>query len=319
MVIRFLILMALVPMGLSGCARIELASHVGKKMMGSKVRTQGYYKVGSPYTIKGKKYYPSVDYDYNQTGVASWYGPNFHGKMTANGETYNQNDLTAAHKTLPMPSIVRVTNLENGLSLIVRVNDRGPYAHGRIIDLSKRSAELLKFKNQGVAKVRVQLLEAESRMVAETAKQGRDTRGMEVPMNQKGYKPKVMQASTQPKSMQPAKVAHVQKGSSLTSSDMQALPGHVRDGNFYPDPVMSQYPVGTQRVYVQMASFTTRDNAMRYSSSLGQYGRAQIHPVTLDGVTYYRVRFPASNVAEADALLERFIANGHQNTRIVVD
>lgn len=299
---------------LSGCARIELASHVGKKMMGSKVKTQGYYKVGSPYTIKGKRYYPSVDYDYNQTGIASWYGPNFHGKTTANGEIYNQNDLTAAHKTLPMPSIVRVTNLENGKSLIVRVNDRGPYAHSRIIDMSKKSAELLGFRKQGVAKVRVQVLEAESRQVAKMAQGGQDTRGVEVPMNQRGYKsPQVKYASAQPAPQikeQPA---------SLTGDDLKSIPGHMREGQFYPDPMISQYPVGTQRISIQLASFASRENAMKFSSSLDQYGRAQIHPITLDNVTYYRVRFPASNVSEADALLERFIADGYNNSRIVVD
>ncbi len=298
---------------ISGCARIELASHVGKKMMGSKVKTKGYYKVGSPYTIKGRKYYPNVDYDYNQTGIASWYGPNFHGKTTANGETYNQNDLTAAHKTLPMPSIVRVTNLENGKSLIVRVNDRGPYAHGRIIDMSKKSAELLGFRKQGVAKVRVQVLEDESRQVAKMAQGGHDTRGVEVPMNQRGYKsPEVVQASVQPTqtTKQPA---------SLNGDDLQSIPGHMREGQFYPDPVISQYPVGKQRVSIQLASFTSRENAMKFSSSLDGYGRAQVHPITIDSVTYYRVRFPATTVPEADSLLERFVADGYDNSRIVVD
>ncbi len=125
--------------------------------------TQGTYKVGKPYKIMGKWYYPKEDYSYSEVGTASWYGEDFHAKYTANGEIYDMNTLTAAHRTLPLPSIVRVTNLENGRSLVLRVNDRGPFAKNRIIDVSKRSATLLGFKNQGVAKVRVELLPEESK------------------------------------------------------------------------------------------------------------------------------------------------------------
>jgi len=103
----------------------------------------GVYKVGQPYQVDNVWYYPREQPDYDETGIASWYGPTFYGHHTANGEMYDGNLLTAAHKTLPMPVNVRVTNLDNGKSLIVRVNDRGPYARGRIIDLSKRAAELL--------------------------------------------------------------------------------------------------------------------------------------------------------------------------------
>ncbi len=115
----------------------------------------GYYKVGKPYQIVGKWYYPADDRNYRESGIASWYGPNFHGKLTANGERFNENDLTAAHRTLPMPSYVEVTNLENGRQLVVRVNDRGPFAHDRIIDLSRRSAQLLGIERAGTARVKV--------------------------------------------------------------------------------------------------------------------------------------------------------------------
>lgn len=132
----------------------------------------GTYKVGKPYEIDNVWYYPAEDWDYNETGIASWYGPGFHGKNTANGEKYNQNDLTAAHRTLPMPSIVEVTNLENGRSVRVRVNDRGPYARGRIIDLSKRGADLLGVSGPGTAKVRVRLVADESQRIKEAALRG---------------------------------------------------------------------------------------------------------------------------------------------------
>ena len=125
------------------------------------------YKIGNPYKINGKWYYPAVNYDYDETGVASWYGPKFHGKKTANGEIFDQNKISAAHKTLPLPSFVRITNLDNGKILHkVRINDRGPFARKRIIDLSKKAAEMLGFANKGIANVRVQILENESRDIA---------------------------------------------------------------------------------------------------------------------------------------------------------
>lgn len=123
----------------------------------------GVYKVGKPYKIMGQWYYPQEDYNYSEVGMASWYGDDFHAKKTANGELYDMNTLTAAHRTLPLPSIVRVTNLENGRSLVLRVNDRGPYVKNRIIDISKRGAQLLGYQTKGVTKVRVEILPEESR------------------------------------------------------------------------------------------------------------------------------------------------------------
>lgn len=118
----------------------------------------GRAMVGKPYQIKGKWYHPKLEPNYDKTGLASWYGPNFHGRLTANGEVYDQYHLSAAHPTFPLPSYARVTNQENGRSVIVRVNDRGPFAPGRIIDLSSKAADMLDTKQQGVAKVRVQYL-----------------------------------------------------------------------------------------------------------------------------------------------------------------
>jgi rare lipoprotein A len=116
----------------------------------------GVYRVGSPYMVGGRVYVPQEDPNYNAVGLASWYGADFHGRATANGEIFDDNSLTAAHPTLPLPSYVRVTNLSNGRSLIVRVNDRGPYHGNRIIDVSMRAAHLLGFTNRGIAWVRVE-------------------------------------------------------------------------------------------------------------------------------------------------------------------
>lgn len=115
----------------------------------------GYYKVGKPYQIKGRWYTPRVDPTYDEAGQASWYGPNFHGKKTANGEVFDQDALTAAHPTIPLPSYAYVTNLENGRTLLVRINDRGPFANDRILDASARVARELGFYEQGTARVRV--------------------------------------------------------------------------------------------------------------------------------------------------------------------
>ncbi|WP_322989093.1 septal ring lytic transglycosylase RlpA family protein [Hoeflea sp.] len=116
----------------------------------------GRAQLGKPYRVRGKWYTPKEDPDYDRAGLASWYGPNFHGRLTANGEIYDQFHLSAAHPTFPLPSYARVTNKKNGNSVIVRVNDRGPFAHGRIIDLSNKAAELLDMKHEGVAAVRVE-------------------------------------------------------------------------------------------------------------------------------------------------------------------
>ncbi|MGE5477737.1 MAG: septal ring lytic transglycosylase RlpA family protein [Bacteroidales bacterium] len=134
-----------------------------------KVRKLGVYRLGDPYRINGVLYTPRQEWDYDREGRASWYGAPFHGRQTANGEIYDQNELTAAHQTLPLPSVVRVTNLENGRSLVLRINDRGPFVQGRIIDVSRRAARLLKFHDQGTTRVRVEVLEKESRQAAAEA------------------------------------------------------------------------------------------------------------------------------------------------------
>lgn len=112
-------------------------------------------KIGKPYQVAGITYYPADEREYREEGVASWYGPGFHAGSTANGERYDQDDLTAAHRTLPMPSWVEVENRDNGRKLTVRINDRGPFARGRIIDLSRKAAQLLGVDRAGTARVRL--------------------------------------------------------------------------------------------------------------------------------------------------------------------
>ncbi len=118
----------------------------------------GVYRVGKPYVVAGRTYNPVEDANYKTEGLASWYGTDFHGRLTANGEVFDMESITAAHPTLPLPSYVRVTNLSNKKSLVVRVNDRGPFHGNRVIDLSHKSAQLLDFKNTGVARVKVEYI-----------------------------------------------------------------------------------------------------------------------------------------------------------------
>ena len=116
----------------------------------------GAYRIGPAYTVGGKTYVPTEDREYRAEGLASWYGEDFHGRQTANGEVFDMNSLSAAHATLPMPCYVRVTNLENKRSVIVRVNDRGPYHSDRIIDVSVKTAQVLGFHSTGIARVAVE-------------------------------------------------------------------------------------------------------------------------------------------------------------------
>jgi rare lipoprotein A (peptidoglycan hydrolase) len=122
----------------------------------------GVYKIGNPYEIFGVSYVPQDYDDYEEIGMSSWYGDDFHGKQTANGEIYNMGSLTAAHRTLPLPSLIKVTNLRNGKTVVVRVNDRGPFAKGRIIDVSEKAATILGFKDRGTTQVKIELLRNET-------------------------------------------------------------------------------------------------------------------------------------------------------------
>lgn len=325
---------------LSGCTEVQFASHLSKRI-NPQPKSEGTFKVGSSYKIKGRTYTPREQYDFVETGIASWYGPNFHGKKTANGEIFDQNELTAAHKTLQMPSLVRVTNLDNGRSLVVRVNDRGPYSRGRIIDLSKRAAELLDFKTQGTAKVRLEVMKQESMQIAQAAKQGIDTSGYEVAMNRDGRLPSsaastlsgdVQVASARPQTGQASAqwspvtsdATPARQTASLQPVQQKKLtnitPGHMRNGNFYPDPIVTEMPVMPTNIYVQAGSFTVQDNAVNLSRKLASIGPSNVYPALVNGRQFYRVRLgPVGSVEQADAMLDRLVASGNNAAIIVVE
>jgi len=144
-----LVAFALATLALAACAT------PGAKPDGA---ANAHYKIGKPYQVNGRWYHPHEQPDYDAVGVASWYGDEFHGRPTANGERFDKDRLSAAHTTLPLPSVVEVENLENGRRVMVRVNDRGPFVGDRMIDLSHAAARVLGFEQKGLARVRVRYL-----------------------------------------------------------------------------------------------------------------------------------------------------------------
>ncbi|HZL30897.1 MAG TPA: septal ring lytic transglycosylase RlpA family protein [Pseudolabrys sp.] len=145
--------------GLSGKVDPKYGVHASARVVepGEPVpKGGGVYRVGKPYSVAGRTYVPEEDINYKAEGMASWYGDDFHGRYTANGEVFDMNSISAAHPTMPLPSYARVTNLKNHKSIVVRVNDRGPYAANRVIDLSVKTAKLLGFYGQGLTKVKVE-------------------------------------------------------------------------------------------------------------------------------------------------------------------
>jgi rare lipoprotein A len=282
-------------------------------------KTQGTFKIGQPYQVNGTWYYPSPDLNYDETGIASWYGPDFHEKSTANGETFDQNALSAAHKTLPLPSIVQVTNLDNGRSIEVRVNDRGPYASNRIIDMSRRGAQLLGFEGQGTAKVRVKVLSTESIQAQSIARlNGSDQPPAEVP--QAAPRQTVVAQALPPIGGAPA-----------------APPRPSQQP--YPTPVVSQapsqaaalqepelpnlvllYPVKPTHIYVQAGAFSQGDNATRMQAKLAGLGAVSVTGARVNGIDVFRVRLgPLGTVDEADQVLTRAVNAGAIDAKIVVD
>ena len=220
--------------------------------------TGGVYKVGKPYKIMGKTYYPKEDYSYSEVGVASWYGSDFHNKKTANGEKYDMHTLTAAHRTLPLPSIVKVTNLENGRSLVLRVNDRGPYAKNRIIDISKRGAQLLGFQTKGTAKVRVELMEKES---------------------------KELKAALTGQKIEPV-MASAKKTTPIKKMEYAAVEPLRLD-----NPYNAAGGVTAEKSYfVQAGSFAKHDAAKDLSSKLSRFGKSKVAQADVDGSRYFRGR-----------------------------
>ena len=310
---RRLLLLGALGITLAACSQAQLAVHAVKEVAkkngpaaapaateslspdGVPIGPGGEYKIGRPYVVLGVRYVPGVDHGYDETGIASWYGDDFNGLLTANGEIYDMNALTAAHKVLPLPSYVRVTNLDNGRSLVVRVNDRGPFVNGRIIDMSRRSAQLLGFEREGTARVRVRVLSpGDDGFIAVRPETSDEER-----------------FATEAAPLLPVETALLDP-----PAGVEAAPPR----QFAADPAVSFEPVATISMYVQAGAFAEFRNANLLSAKLRQIGDWRITSVVIGGTELYRVRFgPVATVDEADVILAQVIEIGHPEVRIVIE
>ncbi len=299
---------------LAGCATTPSPPRPAATAAAPAGAGHGVYKVGSPYQIDGVWYYPAEDWSYNETGIASWYGEDFDGKYTANGEVFDLNALSAAHHTLPMPSIVQVTNLENGRSLTLRVNDRGPFARGRILDVSRHAAQLLGFEANGTARVQVRLLVPETIQAASLAgRNGTDA----APIVAQAAPPATVTAAPLPPppgvrvaAAAPVKAPPVRQFAPTPAASPAVVPLPP-----LPDAVV-KVPVKPTQIYIQAGAFTDPGNAWRLKAKLEKLGGVQVSGAKVNGTEYYRVRLgPVASVDAADALLSRVVDSGVPEAR----
>jgi len=298
------------------------------------------------YTIKGQTYHPQEHYEYDEEGTASYYGvrDGFHGKKTATGEVYDAHGVTAAHKTLPLPTIVRVTNLENGRSLTVKVNDRGPFPKGRVIDVSEKCAKLLGFYGKGTAQVRVQSL------VDETLALHSDPHG-HVPMMvasadsepQAVHVPKSTFPAAQQKTNKKVMMADAgkaQKGSQPSKKH----PGWNAVNDLIKPPQMPQQPKGgtayaqasslnenptvplaasvapRKGYYIRAGTFTRLQNAEKLSNQLKPLTKTipvRLNTVSVNKAPMFTVKVgPFKNAEEAQQLIQTMAKAGHHDAQI---
>jgi len=299
---------------LSACAETELVIHSAKKLAGTTntagvSKTKGKYKIGRPYQIKGTWYYPAENFKYVETGISSWYGPKFHGKKTANGETYDMNTLTAAHRTLPLPSVVRVINLKNGRSLNLRVNDRGPFARGRVIDVSRRAAQLLGFQRAGTARVRVEIIADESQRLKLAAING------SLPQSEKITGQAVAKQTVRSEPISGSTSTRARRDRAISAIPRPATGEVVKSGTVTTVPTSSD-----SQLFVQAGAFADFANASEVRTRLSQLGPAWVTKARIGRRDFYRVRIgPMQNLKSADAVLAEMISSGFPKAQIVVD
>ncbi len=298
---------------MAGCASVELAATWTKKLplAGGADAPEPRYKVGDPYSVSGVWYYPERDLEYDETGIASWYADPFTGRPTANGEIFDPTRVSAAHKTLPLPSVVRVTNLENGRSIAVRVNDRGPFVAGRIIDLSEEAARVLGFKNNGIAKVRVQILVEESLRLEREAKDGRFPKLNE--LSNATPLPKTNAASV------PTTTFETSNNTTSAAELNNALSAINQINSSRSVVLVTGAPVATS-IWVQAGAFNDRTNALLVKRNLKNIGEVKLSRFDTGSEVLHRVRIgPVQDVAEADRLLLSVIGRGYPGAKIILE
>ncbi|MEM7197520.1 MAG: septal ring lytic transglycosylase RlpA family protein [Pseudomonadota bacterium] len=359
---------AIALLGIAGCAQVQLVAEAVKRnqpgYLGSQdvninglaqglhaetTKSLGKFKIGNPYQIKGKWYQPEDYPQYSEVGIASWYGPQFHKKRTANGGIFDMHKVSAAHKTLPLPSVVLVTNLENGRSMKILVNDRGPYESGRIIDLSKRAAQLLGFVQQGLAKVRVELLRDESLPIQ--AKLGRKSDTTFTAQNTKSSPQKIQFTNQQSsgnlriKSVgtQPTQTQATQRTNSRlvvakpesADNNQSKLFGLIdaTQGNAISsvsviccdERIISTNNTSLQHInaegvyYVQFGAYSSIDAAQTLRQKISTLGNVEMTPIVRNDTTLYRVRLgPYHNIQESQQSLGKLLQAGFPDAQIIL-
>ena len=276
-------------------------------------RTPSGQKVGKPYQINGVWYVPREQPDYDQVGVASWYGEAFHNKTTAIGEPFDMYAVTAAHTTLPLPSIVEVTNLENGRRLRVRVNDRGPFVGNRIIDLSREGARQLGYEQRGLARVRVRYVgpaplggrEAGVRVASASSRRPRPT-------------PAVRTPATPPAPMARASLSYREPGATFTGAKAPVTVSRMEIM-----PTMASARRGSKEAEsaayrIQAGSFRDETRARQAASKLNRVGPSVVEPIERDGVTLWRVTVQGpQDHLQAHNLRKRVADAGFADARVV--
>ncbi len=306
-----------VALGLAGCAggNKPVTAPPPPAVATSETPEGGVYKVGNPYEIAGTWYYPSEDYAYIEEGVASWYGQDFHGKRTANGERYDMNAVTAAHPTLPLPSIVKVTNLDNGRVLSVRINDRGPFHSKRIIDLSRRSAQLLGFYEAGTARVRVEIDAAQSLDLKNIALKRNPP---EMPMIAAVPRGSIKADTLPPPVVISGNVAPVAAQAVKPPPQPKVVAPAIA-----PKPAVAVPASGpATNLFIQAGAFGEIANAHRLEQQLKDLGVGSVLvlPVTSGDKQIFRVRLgPLVDQTMADALLTRVKSYGYNDAQVVRD
>jgi rare lipoprotein A len=283
---------------------------------------QGEYKVGKPYQVGGIWYVPREQPNYDQRGIASWYGDQFHMKATANGETFDMNAVTAAHTTLPLPSMVEVTNLDNGRKLVVRVNDRGPFVDNRIIDLSREAARQLGYDRAGLANVRVRYVGPAPLLgPRDGLRYAQAAPAPLAPVAAARASDDVMvlaAGSPAPRatsfSARPADDVSISSLPPITGSAISNTPIAGQG----PVTVVSAPSASLAGLRIQAGAFSSQANAQRAVAQLSPAGTASIEPLQRDGLTLYRVVLPApQDEAAAYALRDRVAEIGFSEARVV--
>ncbi len=281
-------------------------NNISKAVKNDIITPQPRYKIGDP-TKLPIMVLSERDLRYDETGIASWYGDEFAGRLTANGEIFDPTLVSAAHKTLPMPSVVRVTNLENGKSLVVRLNDRGPFVAGRIIDLSREAARRLGFLKSGIARVRVQILAEQSLAMERAAKNNNFSK---LVLNE--TMPQVEADNVPEVNLDATTTRQVQSDTAMSISAIELL-ARSRIGE------VIEVPVTQTNIWVQIGAFYNKDSA---NSVLNRYKSAQgsVSEGLHNGKAIYKARIgPITTVEDADIILSDVLKFGFEGAHIIVD